>query len=139
MTPPPIEGLLETALYISDMERSRRFYAEMLGLREMLATDRLTAFDAGSRGVLLLFQQGATSEDSVSEAGTVPGHHGKGKLHMAFAIAAGSYDAWKTHLECANVKMRGEMRWPKGGRSMYFEDPDGHVLELATPGLWPNY
>ena len=58
---------------------------------------------------------------------------------MAFAIAAERYDAWRAHLASAGVTMRGEMRWPRGGRSLYFEDPDGHVLELATPGLWPTY
>ncbi|HWQ03343.1 MAG TPA: glyoxalase, partial [Candidatus Nitrosotenuis sp.] len=26
-----------------------------------------------------------------------------------------------------------------GGRSIYFRDPDGHSLELVTPGVWPNY
>jgi catechol 2,3-dioxygenase-like lactoylglutathione lyase family enzyme len=58
---------------------------------------------------------------------------------MAFAIAAESYDDWHRHLSDAGATIRGEMRWPRGGRSLYFEDPDGHVLELATPGLWPNY
>jgi hypothetical protein len=29
--------------------------------------------------------------------------------------------------------------WPEGSTSIYFRDPDGHLLELVTPGLWPNY
>ena len=58
---------------------------------------------------------------------------------MAFAIAEGSFEDWRAHLTEAGVTMRGEMHWPRGGRSLYFEDPDGHVLELATPGLWPTY
>jgi catechol 2,3-dioxygenase-like lactoylglutathione lyase family enzyme len=29
--------------------------------------------------------------------------------------------------------------WPRGGRSVYFRDPDGHSVELATPGLWETY
>ena len=89
--------------------------------------------------MLLLFLAGASHEDMVSERGTVPGHDGRGPVHMAFAIAAESYDAWRDRLSGAGVKMRGEMAWPAGGRSIYFEDPDGHVLELATPGLWRNY
>jgi catechol 2,3-dioxygenase-like lactoylglutathione lyase family enzyme len=31
------------------------------------------------------------------------------------------------------------MEWPRGGTSLYFRDPDGHLVELATPGLWSIY
>jgi catechol 2,3-dioxygenase-like lactoylglutathione lyase family enzyme len=136
---PAIEGLLETALYVDDMRRSAAFFRDVMGLRAMLETERLTAFDAGRQGVLLLFRRGASVEDMPGPGGVVPGHDGCGPLHMAFAIAADSYDDWRRHLVEAGVKIRGEMRWPRGGRSLYFEDPDGHVLEVATPGLWPNY
>jgi predicted enzyme related to lactoylglutathione lyase len=26
--------------------------------------------------------------------------------------------------------------WPGGGRSLYFRDPAGNSLELATPRIW---
>lgn len=135
---PAIEGLLETALYVEDMARSVAFFRDVLGLVPMLEGERLTAFDAGRQGVLLVFARGQSLADMPSERGVVPGHDGQGPLHMAFAIAEDSYDAWLAHLDQAGVTMRGEMRWPQGGRSVYFEDPDGHVLELATPGLWPT-
>jgi catechol 2,3-dioxygenase-like lactoylglutathione lyase family enzyme len=108
-------------------------------LSPMLEGDRLTAFDAGGQGVLLVFKRGASAADMRSSSGIVAGHDGSGPLHMAFAIAEDSYDEWHRHLADAGVKIRGEMNWQRGGRSLYFEDPDGHVLELATPGLWPNY
>jgi catechol 2,3-dioxygenase-like lactoylglutathione lyase family enzyme len=136
---PRIEGLLETALYVDDMARSVGFFRDVMGLSTMIETERLTAFDSGRQGVLLIFQRGASTEDMPNEGGVVPGHDGSGPLHMAFAIAADSYEEWHRHLAEAGVKIRGEMRWPRGGRSLYFEDPDGHVLEVATPGLWPNY
>lgn len=136
--PPPVAGLLETALYVTDMARSVAFFHGTLGLKVMLETARLTAFDAGRGGVLLLFPRGGATGDVTSECGTVPGHDGRGSLHMAFAITADRLDPWRAHLAAAGVTMRGEMRWPGGGHSIYFEDPDGHVLELATPGLWPN-
>jgi catechol 2,3-dioxygenase-like lactoylglutathione lyase family enzyme len=138
-TAPPIDGLLETALYVDDLARSAAFFEHVLGLTAMFRSERLIAYDAGPHAVLLVFARGASTEDSVSERGTVPGHDGSGPLHMAFRIAEESYPAWRTHLEAAGVALRGEMTWPAGGRSLYFEDPDGHVLELATPGLWPNY
>lgn len=134
-----IDGLLETALYADDMARSVAFFRDVLGLAVMLDSERLTAFDAGRQGVLLVFARGKSVEDMVSERGVVPGHDGRGPLHMAFAIAEDSYEDWRAHLTYAGVTMRGEMHWPRGGRSLYFEDPDGHVLELATPGLWPTY
>lgn len=136
--PPPIAGLLETALYVSDMARSVAFFRDLLGLKVMVGSDRLTAFDAGRGGVLLLFPEGGATHDVTSDRGVIPGHDGRGPLHMAFAISADALEGWRTHLAANNVPSRGEMHWPRGGTSLYFEDPDGHVLELATPGLWPN-
>jgi catechol 2,3-dioxygenase-like lactoylglutathione lyase family enzyme len=136
---PRINGLLESALYVEDMARSVAFFRDILMLSPMLEGDRLTAFDAGGQGVLLVFKRGASAADMRSSNGIVAGHDGSGPLHMAFAIAEDSYDEWHRHLAAAGVKIRGEMNWQRGGRSLYFEDPDGHVLELATPGLWPNY
>jgi catechol 2,3-dioxygenase-like lactoylglutathione lyase family enzyme len=135
---PRIEGLLETSLYVDDMDRSVAFFRDVIGLAAMLETERLTAFDAGRQGVLLIFKRGASVDDMPGGGGIVAGHDGEGPLHMAFAIAEESYDEWHRHLIDARVTIRGEMRWPRGGRSLYFEDPDGHVLEVATPGLWPN-
>ena len=136
---PALSGLLETALYVADMEVSVRFFEEVLDLKAMLKGDRLTAFDAGNSGVLLIFKRGASLHDMKGEGGVVPGHNGSGPMHMAFAIPPASYEEWVAHLHELGIKIRGEMQWPGGGRSIYFEDPDGHVLELATPGLWPNY
>lgn len=136
---PGIDGLLETSIYVDDMERAARFYGEVLGLKAMLRTSRLTAFDAGRSGVLLVFARGMTEEDSASPGGVVPGHDGSGRLHFALAIASDAYDAWRSWLASRGVAIRSEVNWPKGGRSLYFDDPDGHVVELATPGLWPNY
>lgn len=136
---PEIVGLLETALYVDDMDRSVRFFREVIGLATMLENDRLTAFDAGNRGVLLIFKRGGSTDDTCTSTGVIPGQDGSGHLHMAFAITADSYDEWRDHLRLAGVKERGEMRWDGGSRSFYFEDPDGHVLEVSTPGLWPNY
>lgn len=136
---PKITGLLETALYADDISRSVAFFRDVMGLATMLETDSLAAFDAGNRGVLLIFKRGGSTEDAPSDMGVIPGHDGSGPLHMAFAIPADSYEEWRDHLREKGVVERGEMRWRAGGRSFYFEDPDGHVLEVATPGLWPNY
>ena len=136
---PKIAGLLETSLYVDDMARSVGFFERVLQLEPMFRSERLTAFDAGRAGVLLVFLRGASATDMPSAIGVIPGHDGSGPLHMAFAIDAGTYDAWHEHLRGHGVPVYSEVRWPRGGRSLYFNDPDGHVLELATPGLWANY
>jgi catechol 2,3-dioxygenase-like lactoylglutathione lyase family enzyme len=136
---PQISGLLETALYVEDLARSTEFYVGHLQLAVMLESPRLVALDAGRQGVLLLFRKGATAEDVPTRGGTVPGHDGSGRLHMAFAIAAEDYEPWRRRLFERGVALTSEVTWPAGGRSLYFDDPDGHVIELATPGLWPNY
>lgn len=137
-SPPPLAGLLETSLYVADLARSAAFYRRLLGRAPMLDTPRLAAFDAGRSGVLLLFQKGATSDDIVENGGIVPGHEGEGRLHMAFAIAAEDLAFWRRRLADLGLELAGEVRWSRGGTSLYIRDPDGHAIEFATPGLWPN-
>lgn len=138
MTPPAIGGVLESALYVDDLDRAATFFRDVLGLSPMLSTERLVAFDAGEGGVLLLFARGQSRADLTDARGTVPGHDAAGPAHMAFAIADADYQPWRDRLTAHDVRLRGEMRWDGGARSLYFEDPEGHVLEFATPGLWPN-
>jgi catechol 2,3-dioxygenase-like lactoylglutathione lyase family enzyme len=136
---PPLGPVLETALYVDDLPHAADFYRRVLGLEAMLDTPRLAAFDAGPASVLLLFARGGSTEDMPSAAGVIPGHDGHGPAHMAFAIAAADIGHWREHLTREGVTIRSEVAWPRGGHSLYFDDPDGHVLELATPGLWANY
>lgn len=135
---PAIRGILETAVYVDDLERARTFYGGVLGLTRVLDTPRMLTYSVTPGQVLLVFRRGATREDSETSGGVVPGHHSEGPAHFAFAIEAEAYQAWKARLEAEGVAVRSEMMWPKGGRSLYFSDPDGNVLEMATPGLWPN-
>jgi catechol 2,3-dioxygenase-like lactoylglutathione lyase family enzyme len=136
---PKISGLLETSLYVADMARARAFFTEVMNLTPMLSGNRLTAFDAGRQGVLLLFLAGGSTADMPGPRGTVPGHDGQGPVHMAFAIEPEEYEPWRERLAAHGIALRGEVTWTRGGRSLYFDDPDGHLIELATPGLWANY
>jgi len=45
-------------------------------------------------------------------------------------------DEWKKHLADHGVEIEKEVEWPKGGKSIYFRDPAGNSVELATRGLW---
>ncbi len=136
---PKLDGVIETALYVDDLPRARRFYEDTLGLAPLTSDHRFCAYDVGGRGVLLLFRRGATRETVHLPGGTIPPHDGHGPLHVAFAIPAGELDAWEQRLSESGVAIEGRTSWPRGGRSIYMRDPDGHLLELATPGVWTIY
>jgi catechol 2,3-dioxygenase-like lactoylglutathione lyase family enzyme len=136
---PDLLGVLETCLYVDAFERACPFYEQVLGLNSIYRDQRLCAYDVGGRGVLLLFLRGASLEPSRLPGGTVPPHNGSGPVHMAFSIAANALADWEARLSEADVAIESRVKWPRGGESIYFLDPDGHVLELATPGLWPVY
>lgn len=137
--PPRIDGILETSVYVDDMERAHDFYGGLLGLERMLGTDRLAAYNVAPAEVLLVFKRGATHEDSATPGGVVPGHHSEGPAHFAFKIARTQIDAWRRYLQRQNVQITSEVTWPAGGTSLYFNDPDGNVLELGAPANWPNF
>jgi catechol 2,3-dioxygenase-like lactoylglutathione lyase family enzyme len=133
VTPAQPNGILETALYVADPERSARFYHATLGFEIMVRGDRLIALSVAAGQVLLLFKKGASVNLPVGP------HDGDGRLHLAFAIPAADLAGWEAHLARQGVKIEERRRWERGGVSVYLRDPDGHLVELATPGVWPNY
>ncbi len=135
-SPPPIDGLLETSLYARDVKRTAAFYRDLFVFRMLVDSPRLVAFDVAARSVLLVFQAGSTEDDIVDARGRIPGHDGGGRLHLALSIASEDLDAWRKRLADQGVEIVGEYRWRRGGVSLYFRDPDGALVELATPGLW---
>ncbi|WP_230530020.1 VOC family protein [Microvirga roseola] len=136
---PKLTSILETALYADDLARAKAFYETALGLPLLRSDHRMCAFDIGGKSVLLLFLRGASSETMVLPGGTIPPHDGSGPLHMAFAIAAEELEPWEKWLAEQDIPVEGRTTWSRGGTSLYFRDPDGHLLELATPGLWETY
>jgi catechol 2,3-dioxygenase-like lactoylglutathione lyase family enzyme len=139
--PPAIHGVVETILYADDLARSAAFYREVLGLPLMKGDgERFHAFDSGAGRVLLLFKRGGTlTPQPVPSGGVIPPHDGHGPHHIAFAISKDDYEAWCARLLENGIAIESETQWDRGGRSVYFRDPDGHLVELVTPGIWPNY
>ena len=87
---------------------------------------------AGERQVLLLFKKGASRTIQSP-------HDGDGELHLAFAISTGELDNWESWLQEREISVEEKRQWEFGGWSLYFRDPDRHLLELATPGVWSIY
>jgi catechol 2,3-dioxygenase-like lactoylglutathione lyase family enzyme len=130
---PRLDGLLEVSLYVEDMDRSAAFYRDLLGFEVVATHERLRALGAGGRQVLLLFERGASAR---LEKGA---HDASGRQHLAFAVPAAELEAWTARLSERGVEVEETIRWPRGGTSVYFRDPDGHLIELATPGVWSVY
>ena len=133
-----VRRILETVLYCEDLAASAAFYQTLLNATPMLTGDRLVALDAGGGTMLLLFQRG-NSGPLETAGGLVPGHDGGGSVHLAFAIDADETGAWDARLAELGIAIESRVRWERGGQSIYFRDPEGRSVELATPGLWPSY
>jgi catechol 2,3-dioxygenase-like lactoylglutathione lyase family enzyme len=131
--------LLETALYVASLERSRDFYVPLLASRVLLEDHRLCALSVADRQVLLLFHLGGSARPSDTPGGTIPAHDGRGPQHLAFAVTEDELPASQKRLEALGVEVESTVHPPRGGTSVYFRDPDGHSVELATPGLWEIY
>ncbi len=127
-----IEGVVETSLYVADVPRSVEFYREVLGFGILDADQRLTAMSVGRHQVLLLCKKGA------SKTWPAP-HDGDGELHVAFGIPGNRLQDWEQRLAEHGVSIELRRNWPRGGESLYFRDPDRHLIELATPGVWSVY
>jgi catechol-2,3-dioxygenase len=136
---PPISHLLETSLYVADLSRSKAFYQRIFGFNALLEDHRMCALQVPSSGLLLLFKHNGSLHPSKTPGGMIPPHRGAGRLHLCFAIPLASLDAWSEHLEKQSIALESRVRQTFGGISLYFRDPDGHSIEVATPGLWPNY
>ncbi len=135
---PRVSKILESSLYVEDLVRSRGFYERIFGFGVVFEDERMCAMEVPGEQVLLLFRHGMTDHPSPGPNGVIPAHHGRGALHLAFAIPFGELAAWEEHLTRQDVALESRILWPRGGTSLYFRDPDGHSVEVATPGLWAN-
>jgi catechol 2,3-dioxygenase-like lactoylglutathione lyase family enzyme len=133
---PRVNGIVETSLYVESAARSAEFYRRVFGFQpidrdenQTLNDDtRLCAMRAGDRSVLLLFKRGATQDTDA-----------RGAIHIAFGIARTDLPAWEGWLAKQGIAIESRKAWKYGGEAVYFRDPDGHLLEVVTPGVWSIY
>jgi catechol 2,3-dioxygenase-like lactoylglutathione lyase family enzyme len=111
-------GIDHLVLHVSDVARAKKFYIEVLGMTAYRESDRQVFLRAGQQGVALFKKQG----DS-------PLTTGNDLNHLALTVAVGTYDALKADLEKHGVVVSGR---PGEDRCIYFQDPDGHRLQLMV-------
>src|SRR5713101_8685689 len=116
----PIRGLYEVAVRVKDLPRAEVFYREILGLPVGIRDDR--------RNWLFLRAGG--------EAGMIVLQEDKGEWplqHYAFTIDEADMERAAAMLRERGVQVEGPVfhQW-MCATSLYFEDPDGHALELLA-------
>ncbi len=126
------DRVLETCLYVDDLEAAEAFYKDVLGLEPVTKSAGRHVFFRCGQSMFLLFNP----EQTVIKTGKAPTHGAHGQGHTAFAMDELEIDAWRSHLASKGVEIETEVSWPGGGQSLYFRDPAGNSLEVTTTTTW---
>ncbi len=124
--------ILESCLYVDNLDAAKQFYEHVLGLELFEYRERRHLFWKCGHRMLLLF---LANECNVPDS-TLPQHGAHGAGHVAFAVPDHDIPQWKVHLQRCGVAIEQVVDWPQGGRSLYFRDPAGNSLEVASPKIW---
>jgi catechol 2,3-dioxygenase-like lactoylglutathione lyase family enzyme len=126
----PVE-LNHTIVYCRNKSESARFFAEILGLRQ-----------PSSYGPFAVVQlSNEVSLDFLEEGEVHPQHY-------AFLVGEDEFDQIHTRILERELPYWADPAFQRaqqintkdGGRGLYWEDPDGHILEILTVpyGGWPD-
>jgi len=129
-----IRGLDHVVLRVADVERSQRFYCDVLGCTEERRIEALGLFQlrAGAQLIDLVDVDGPIGQSG----GAPPGSKARNMDHFALQLAHFDEGRIRQHLEAHGVEPGdvGERYGAQGnGPSMYIRDPDGNVVELKGP------
>lgn len=112
-------GIMYLFLYVSDLERSRAFYAEKLGFEPGTDTPQVKGFRFGS-GHLAIHQENRPEAERIYQGG------------FYAALTVEDVDSYHAELAKRGVEV-GEIRdWPWGERSFTVSDPDGYQWTFAA-------
>ena len=125
--PPPVTGISELVLEVTDLEAARTFYRDLLGFEETLygegRDDRYWYLVGNSARLGLWTPQ-------VGLAGGRGGSH----VHFAFSAPDAEIDAIRGRILAAGGKVEGPIQLGPG-RAIYVTDPDGNVVEFWSQDM----
>jgi catechol-2,3-dioxygenase len=125
--PPPVSGISELVLEVSDLDAARHFYGELLGFEETRygeGRDDRRWYLVGDNARLGLWTP------QVGLAGGQGGAH----VHYAFQIDRAELDPLLERLRSRGVEVEGPIQLGED-RAIYVTDPDGNVVEFWTQDL----
>ncbi len=124
---PPVSGISELVLEVSDLEASRRFYREVLGFEE-------TLYGEGAEG-RYWYLIGETARLGLwTEQVGLAGGRGGAHVHYAFSVPDGEIDRLKNRIEGVGGEVEGPIQLGPG-RAIYVTDPDGNVVEFWSQDM----
>ncbi len=130
-------AVLESCLYAENLDEAEAFYRDILGLTVLRREAGRHVFFRCGESMVLIFNPEHTSVAQTTVSGQkIPLHGASGAGHLALRSSNDELEAWKSHLVARSVEIESEVVWPGGGRSIYFRDPAGNSLELASPAIW---
>lgn len=121
----------ETCIYIKNLDATEMFYNGLLGMKIISKVEGRHIFFRAGTSVLLCFIAEATKHEK-----NLPPHYATGKQHFAFEVKKDDYEAAKNELQTKGIAITHLQRWADNLESAYFEDPDGHVVEIVPEGIW---
>lgn len=126
-----VNSIDHVTLVVTDLDRSREFYAGLLGMEEKPRPDfgfPGAWFEAGNTQIHLNIE----SDDAGTAGLTYNAKKITRALHVAFMVDDANVAA--DHLrECGVEIIAGPRNRPDGAVQLYILDPDGHQIEITSP------
>ena len=126
-----ISRIKETCIYVSDLERTKAFYAGKLGLPVIAMVQQRHIFFRVGESVLLCFLAAATEKEK-----ELPPHGARGSVHFAFEVTKEEYPVALQKIKDAGITIFHAHTWKGRLQSFYFHDPDNNLVEILEEGLW---
>ncbi|MGC4190723.1 MAG: VOC family protein [Thermomicrobiales bacterium] len=127
MTTTMLSGLGAITILVRDLDRARRFYADVLGLNELFADEVSTGFDFGNT-IINLLQEGE-GPNLIGPAKVAAVEDGARSMLTIFVKDADAAIALLA--ERGVTLVNGPVDRPWGMRTACFADPDGTIWEIA--------
>jgi len=125
--PPPVRGISELVLEVTDLDAARRFYRDVLGFEE-------TLYGEGAEG-RYWYLVGETARLGVwTEQVGLAGGRGGAHVHYAFNVPDEEIDGLSERIEAAGAEVEGPIQLGPG-RAIYITDPDGNVVEFWSQDM----
>jgi len=123
---PHITGILETVLYVADLERAEQFYRSVMALKQIgKEPGRHVFFRVGRASCC------CSTPERTRRSEHLPPHGADGEIHVCFTVAPAEYEAWKRRVQDHHVTIQKEITWPS-------VVPSISGIRTATFWSWPT-